>query len=154
LHVAGETLHSLLRLPVDRATGQQDGAGQALAGGSMALLELQGRFRAIRSVFVAERAMTGCAMLAAVRRRLQQAGMADEPLGGVSVVLMGDDAQLHPVADKPFGPRLVDAHGGLLGRRGSGRAGERARPRPAGASHRPCRPRAPGRGSGRRHRAP
>ena len=47
--------------------------------------------------------MLGQRTLAWVDKRLRQAtGKLNEPLGGISVMLLGDFAQLLPVGDKPI----------------------------------------------------
>lgn len=47
--------------------------------------------------------MMGHRMMAMVDKRLRQAtGMLHTPLGGMSVILIGDFAQLPPVGDKPL----------------------------------------------------
>ena len=56
--------------------------------------------------------MMGHCMMAMVDKRLRQAtGMLHTPLGGMSVILIGDFAQLPPVGDKPL--YCEEPHGAL-----------------------------------------
>lgn len=54
-------------------------------------------------LIIDEMSMMGHRMMAMVDKRLRQAtGMLHTPLGGMSVILIGDFAQLPPVGDKPL----------------------------------------------------
>ena len=68
-----------------------------------ALQKLQMRFQHKDYVIIDEMSMLGQKTFAWVDRRLRQATSAlHEPLGGLSVLLFGDFAQLPPVGDRPL----------------------------------------------------
>ena len=92
-NVQGVTLHSLLKLPVG-PRGHKDLKGQSLK-------QLQQQFEKIQYIVIDEFSMLGQAMFGWVDNRLRQAtAKTDELLGGISVILTGDLAQLPPVGDK------------------------------------------------------
>ena len=92
-NVQGVTLHSLLKLPVG-PRGHKDLKGQSLK-------QLQQQFEKIQCIVIDEFSMLGQAMFGWVDNRLRQAtAKTDELLGGISVILTGDLAQLPPVGDK------------------------------------------------------
>ena len=67
------------------------------------LRRLQLEFKDAKLLVVDEKSMMGTRMLFMVHSRLCEAfpERANLPFGGVSIVLMGDYAQLPPVLDKP-----------------------------------------------------
>ena len=92
-HIGGITLHSALRLP-EQKINCNDLRGQALA-------ILQHKLKDIRYLIVDEISMLGQNMMAWVDKRLRQATThLDIPFGGISVILIGDFAQLPPVGDR------------------------------------------------------
>ena len=92
-NIEGCTLHSALQLPV-RNHNNNDLQGTALQ-------RLQLRFSGKQYLITDEMSMLGQRTLAWVDKRLRQAtGKLNEPLGGISVMLLGDFAQLPPVGDK------------------------------------------------------
>ena len=93
--IYGKTLHSALTLPV-RGNTQKD-----LQGASLQKLQLNMKDKYY--LIIDEMSMIGHRMLAWVDKRLRQAtGKIDSPLGGISVILFGDFAQLPPVGDRPL----------------------------------------------------
>ena len=104
-HIGGITLHSALHLPVQKHNSN-DLRGQALA-------MLQHKMKDVRYLIVDEVSMLGQNMMAWVDKRLRQATThLDVPFGGLSVVLIGDFAQLPPVGDRPlFAPEREGSHG-------------------------------------------
>ena len=104
-HIGGITLHSTLHLPVQKHSCN-DLTGQALA-------KLQHKIMDIRYLIVDEVSMLGQNMMAWVDKRLRQATThLDIPFGGMSVILIGDFAQLPPVGDRPlFAPETAGSHG-------------------------------------------
>ena len=93
--INGETLHSLLQLPI-RNRKKADLKGSALA-------RLQERLSRISYIIIDEFSVIGQKMLGWIDRRCRQAkAREDMPFGGISVILVGDIAQLPPVIDKPL----------------------------------------------------
>ena len=85
-------MHSALQLPV-RNHNNNDLNGTAL----------QRRFSGKQYLITDEMSMLGQRTLAWVDKRIQQAtGKLNKPLGGISLMLLGDFAQLPPVGDKPI----------------------------------------------------
>ena len=94
-NIEGCTLHSALQLPV-RNHNNNDLQGTALQ-------RLHPRFPAKQYLTTDKMSMLGQRTLAWIDKRLRQAtGKLHEPLGGISVKLLGDFAQLLPVGDKPI----------------------------------------------------
>ncbi|XP_068697264.1 ATP-dependent DNA helicase PIF1-like [Montipora foliosa] len=94
-NINGITVHSLLNLPVG-ARGNTDLKGQAL-------VRLQDKLQNIKYILIDEYSMLGQTLLGWIDKRCRQAtGQQDEVFGNVSIILIGDPAQLPPVADKPF----------------------------------------------------
>ena len=94
-NIHGETLHSVLQLPV-RSTNKKELQGSSLQ-------RLQIKFQDKHYLVIDEMSMLGQTTFAWVDKRLRQAtAKHNEPPGGVSVILFGDFAQLPPVGDKPL----------------------------------------------------
>jgi ATP-dependent DNA helicase PIF1 len=96
--IQGRTLHSLLRLPVQKGT-----SFDALTGAALSQLQLT--FRNIRYLVIDEKSMVGLATMGMISNRLIQAcpdARAGERFGGISIILLGDFNQLPPVFDKPL----------------------------------------------------
>ena len=92
-NVKGSTLYSLLRLPVGSK------ACKELSGQS--LIRLQTNLDNKEYLLIDEFSMLGQSMMGWIDRRCRQAsGFKDTILGGKSVILVGDPAQLPPVGDK------------------------------------------------------
>ena len=93
----------MLKLPVG-AKGNKDLTGESL-------IRLQSILRDITYIIIDEYSMLGQKMFAWVDKRCRQAtGLSDQLFGGKSIVLVGDPAQLPPVADKPlFHPQPSNA---------------------------------------------
>ncbi|KAG7423637.1 ATP-dependent DNA helicase PIF1 [Fusarium oxysporum f. sp. raphani] len=101
----GTTLHSLLRLPVDRAFTELSPADANA---------IQKKLRDVRYLVIDEKSMLGLRQLSWVDKRLRQVfpGRAADFFGGMSIILVGDFFQLPPVANKPlyFDGPLKDLH--------------------------------------------
>jgi hypothetical protein len=91
--IRGETLHSLLYLPIGK------GVLEPLKGDRLA--ELQKRFLKVGVLIIDEKSMIGQTIFWMVSERLKEARPHNktEPFGGLSVVLLGDWKQLPPVCD-------------------------------------------------------
>ena len=107
-HIGGITIHSALHLPVQKHNCNNL-TGQTLAS-------LQHKMKQIKYLIVDEVSMMGQTMITWVDKRLRQATtMSDMPFGGISVILIGDFAQLPPVGDRPlFAPEGKGSHGHTL----------------------------------------
>ncbi|EAQ83491.1 hypothetical protein CHGG_09895 [Chaetomium globosum CBS 148.51] len=95
--IGGQTLHSLLRLPVD-------GNYRSLSETPTTLNALQRGFRGIHYLVIDEKSMLGLKTLAWIDQRLREVfpENRDEFFGGLSVILIGDFFQLPPVLNKPL----------------------------------------------------
>ena len=94
-NICGETLHSVLQLPI-RSTNKKE-----LQGSSLQCLQIKLKHK--HYLLIDEMSMLGQTTFAWVDKRLRQdTGKLDEPLGGMSVILFGDFAQLPPVGDRPL----------------------------------------------------
>lgn len=88
LNVEGQTLHSLLRLPIGLIAGSKLDQTEA----TRSLL------RAIDTLVIDEISMVNADVMDAVDRALRQArGLHSDPFGGVQIVMFGDPYQLAPV---------------------------------------------------------
>ena len=94
----GQTIHSLLKIPTSKGTSELDD----LAGSPLA--DLQHDFKHTRALIIDEKGMVGLGRLSQIHARLKQAKpeAADQPFGGITILLAGDLRQLHPVGDLPF----------------------------------------------------
>lgn len=94
-NVNGITIHSLLNLPVG-SRGNTDLKGQTL-------VRLQDKLHDIKYILINEYSMIGQTLLGWIDKCCRQAtGQQDKVFGNVSIILIGDPAQLPPVADKPL----------------------------------------------------
>ena len=94
-NINGKTIHSVLNLPVG-PRGNKDLKGNSL-------LRLQDQLRDVKYILIDEYSMLGQTLLGWIDKRCRQAtGQHDEIFGGKSIILVGDPAQLPPVADKPL----------------------------------------------------
>ncbi|KJZ70268.1 hypothetical protein HIM_10349 [Hirsutella minnesotensis 3608] len=93
--IMGTTLHSLLRLPVDRAFTELSPADANA---------LQKKLRDVRYLVIDEKSMLGLRQLSWIDKRLRQVypARAAEFFGGMSIILVGDFFQLPPIANKPL----------------------------------------------------
>ena len=96
--VDGKTLHALLKLPISNSKD----AIKDLSGDR--LRELQDDFKETELLVIDEKSMIGQYTFYMIDARLRQAkpDKANQPFGGVSIILMGDFAQLGPVRDQPL----------------------------------------------------
>ena len=95
--IKGDTLHSLFKLPVNIPFNKE----LAPLKGTT-LLDLQEKFKNTELIIIDEMSMVGQYMLYQISKRLQEAKphKSNIDFAGVSIVLMGDFAQLPPVTDK------------------------------------------------------
>ena len=94
----GKTLHKLFHLPINNSKNElPDLSGQALR-------DLQTAFEDVELVVIDEKSMIGQYCFYMIDARLRQANpsRANLPFGGISIILMGDFAQLTPVGDPPL----------------------------------------------------
>lgn len=91
LHVGGQTIHSLFRLPIGVV------ADRALHRDAL----LKRLLKAIDTLVIDEVSMVNADLLDAVDRSLRQARSSPLPFGGVQLVLFGDPYQLAPVPGDP-----------------------------------------------------
>lgn len=94
--IGGETLHGMLRLPI--------GSGKLEPLSGIAQSSLQESFKETAVLVIDEKSMIGQKTFFHVSERLKEAKphRADEPFGGLTVVLLGDWKQLPPVMDHPL----------------------------------------------------
>ena len=92
-NISGCTIHSALQLPV------QNFRNKDLDGKSLQRLQME--LAGFHYVIIDEMSMLGQKTLAWIDKRLRQlTGRLDEPLGGMSVIMIGDFGQLPPVGDR------------------------------------------------------
>ena len=107
-NVKGKTLHSLLQLPI-KGRYLHDLKGPSL-------LRLQESMSGIKYILIDEFSVVGQKLLGWIDKRCRQAtGNHCQPFGGLSVILVGDIAQLPPVCDKPLFHRKPDTDVGTQG---------------------------------------
>ena len=91
-NIKGRTLHSLLQLPI---RGKNNGPLK-----SSALAKLQHDLNGVKYLIIDEFSVIGQKMFAWINRRCKQAtGCTTIPFGGMSIILVGDIAQLPPITD-------------------------------------------------------
>ena len=112
-NINGVTIHSLLQLPI-RNHGAKDLEGSAL-------MRLQEKLKGKRYILIDEMSMLGQTSFTWIDKRLRQAtARYDLPFGGISIIRIGDFAQLPPVGDKVLfsNPKVtnheLNDHGYLL----------------------------------------
>ena len=94
-NIKGVTLHSLFKLPIG-CKWQKELCGQLL-------IDLQHNLNHVQYILIDEFSYVGQTMLGWINKRCKQAtGCQEEILGNLSFILIGDPAQLPPVADKPL----------------------------------------------------
>jgi hypothetical protein len=93
--IGGATLHGLLLLP---RTGQFQPLSEVKKA------QLQQKLKHVGLLVIDEKSMIGQKNFFYISKRLQEAkpGHADQPFGGMSIVLLGDWKQLPPVLDMPL----------------------------------------------------
>lgn len=86
-------MHSLLQLPIK---GKKNGPLN-----STALAKLQHDLNGVRYLIIDEFSVIGQKMFAWINRRCKQAtSCTTVPFGGISIILVGDIAQLPPITDQ------------------------------------------------------
>ena len=95
--VDGTTLHSLLKIPpkISIERGLPELRGEALR-------QLQDEFKNVELLVIDEKSMVGLHMLNMIHLRLTEIKACKDLFGGISLILMGDFAQLPPVKDQPL----------------------------------------------------
>ena len=94
-NVNGVTLHSLLKLPI--------GSKRHCDLKGIPLQQLQSNLENVQYLIIDEYSFVGQSLLGWIDNRCRQAtGRTDMTFGGISVILVGDIAQLPPVGDKPL----------------------------------------------------
>ena len=95
--INGQTLHSLLRLPIDRNY-------RPLTEMPSVLSNLQRMFSGVKYLIIDEKSMLGLKTLGWIDRRLREIfpERNSDFFGGLSVILIGDFFQLPPVLSKPI----------------------------------------------------
>jgi len=92
-NIKGSTLHSLLQLPI---RGKKNGPLK-----SSALAKLQADLKGVKYLIIDEFSVIGQNMFGWINRRCKEAtGRTTVPFGGISVILVGDIAQLPSISDK------------------------------------------------------
>jgi len=89
--VRGRTIHGHFNIPINCGTN----AIKQLDG--IPLMRLQNKFARVKLVILDEYSMLSKDMLTKIDFRLREAKCKNAPFGGISVVLIGDPAQLPPV---------------------------------------------------------
>ena len=97
--IDGYTYHSLLKIPVPIPV-----RGKSIPDlDDNRLRDLQEDFYDCRLLVIDEKSMMGSEMLNIIDQRLRQIkGKPRTPFGGISIIIMGDFAQLPPVGDRPL----------------------------------------------------
>lgn len=94
-NVHGITLHSLLKLPI--------GAKRLCDLKGIPLQQLQTSLEGVRYLIIDEYSLVGQSLFGWIDSRCRQAtGKENKPFGGISIIIVGDIAQLPPVGDKPL----------------------------------------------------
>jgi len=94
-NVNGVTLHSFLKLPI--------GTKRLTDLKGIALQQLHSNLENVDYLIIDEYSFVGQSLLGWIDSRCRQAtGKAGKVFGGLSVILVGDIAQLPPVGDKPL----------------------------------------------------
>ena len=116
--VKGGTLHSLLRLPISNSKG----VIKPLT--VQAERDLQESFKQVQLLVIDEKSLISQYMFYMINERLKQAKASTKPFGGISMILMGDFAQIFPVRDaalflehdekSPYANNLQVQHGKIL----------------------------------------
>jgi len=91
--VRGSTIHREFDIPVQGSFKEIDGPR---------LRNLQEKFATVKVVIIDESSMLSLPLFGKIDRRMRQAKNKEELLGGCSFVLVGDPAQLQPVAATPL----------------------------------------------------
>ena len=88
--VGGETIHSLLSIPVSDYLTYQNLFG-------ISLNRLQSRFQNVHTIIIDEISMVSNAMMTFISRRLSEATKNDLPFGNLNILVVGDLYQIRPV---------------------------------------------------------
>ena len=91
------TLHSLLHLPVAKSSDKLEPLSETT------LKQVQEELKHLVLLVIDEKSFLGAKMFSIISQRMQQIFCQGEtPFGGISVLMMGDFAQLSPVSDTPL----------------------------------------------------
>ena len=104
-NIGGVTIHSLLHLPING--GRQ---GELPVPSPQVMRVMQTARNGVKYLIIDERSCVGHRMLYQIDARLRQVipGGQNHPFGGLSVLMLGDDAQLPPVNDRCMYTSPVD----------------------------------------------
>ncbi|MCP4057419.1 MAG: AAA family ATPase, partial [Pseudoalteromonas sp.] len=104
-NINGETLHSLLKLPVQHSGYELDYNRLQY----ITLQNLRSRWANKKFLIVDEISMVGEKMMLYINGRLQEIFDNDEPFGGIHIIFAGDYFQLPPVKDTPsYRSKLIE----------------------------------------------
>ena len=95
--VSGSTLHTMLKFPIKTFVKKEVAP---LSG--ISLKHLQTEFEKVELIVIDEKSMIGLYMLYMIDARLKEIKCCNESFGGISIIIMGDFAQLPPVKDQPM----------------------------------------------------
>jgi hypothetical protein len=91
-NIGGDTIHTALRIGIH---GFKDLSNTAK-------MELQQKFAVATTIIIDEYTMMSCTLLNQVNKRCQEAKGNNQAFGGMTIILVGDPAQLPPVSGKPL----------------------------------------------------
>ncbi|XP_074596436.1 uncharacterized protein LOC141851589 [Brevipalpus obovatus] len=95
VNIEGNTIHSLLRVPLN-IKKMQSLNGEAAR-------KFQSEMKDLKFIIIDEMSMIGARLLNVIERRLRELNSTvDEPFGGLFIYLFGDFRQLPPVKDSPL----------------------------------------------------
>ena len=92
-HVSGQTIHSLLNIPVDKYLNYASLTAFQLS-------RLRQSFSGVHTLVIDEISMVSDRMLTIISRRLSEIAGNDQPFGGYNMILFGDFFQIKPVLGK------------------------------------------------------
>ncbi len=105
--IHGTTNHSLFKLPVKGEFKELDG---------QLLRDMQKDFEEVECIVIDEYACTSQEMLGWIDRRCRQFKINDEYFGGLTVIMVGDPAQLPPVGGNQMFSKTTAKGGSIRGK--------------------------------------
>ena len=93
-NIQGETIHSMLKIPMTKYTQYSP-----LHPYTLQLLRM--KFSAEHTVIIDEISMVSDDMLTVISQRLREIADCEEPFGGLNIIVVGDLFQLRPVLGFP-----------------------------------------------------